>query len=149
LRLEAANYGEARALLDDASLRIDVVLADIQAPEQEAFLFYSWLRRVHPDVELLLSGMWNFCFLGPSPRLHKMPENSAKKGQRLLSLQIIIWYSTAYAAHWLQETAGGAESGTNPKPHLVRCGEHAARWRLAAAAPSRGPRKLRDAFETT
>jgi len=93
--------------------------------------------------------MWNFCFLGPSPRLHKMPENSAKKGQRLLSLQIIIWYSTAYAAHWLQETAGGAESGTNPKPHLVRCGEHAARWRLAAAAPSRGPRKLRDAFKTT
>jgi len=32
--LEAVNYGEARALLDKASLRIDVVLADIQGPRR-------------------------------------------------------------------------------------------------------------------
>jgi len=36
--------------------------------------------------------MWNFCFLELSPRLHKMLEKSAKKGQRLPSLQIMTRY---------------------------------------------------------
>lgn len=54
--LEAANYIEARALLDKSPRHIDVVLADIQTPDQEGFIFSSWLRRSHPHVELLLSG---------------------------------------------------------------------------------------------
>jgi CheY-like chemotaxis protein len=54
--LEAVNYTEARALLDKASHRIDVVLADIQTPDQDGFMFSSWLRRAHPHVELLVSG---------------------------------------------------------------------------------------------
>lgn len=37
--LEAVNYKEARALLDQASLDVEVVLADIQAPDHEGFLF--------------------------------------------------------------------------------------------------------------
>ena len=74
--LEVVNYGEARALLDKTSLRIDVVLADIQGPdEQEGFLFSSWLRRAHPHVELLLSGTvakiaqnaGELCEEGPAP----------------------------------------------------------------------------------
>jgi len=81
--LEAVNYGEARALLDKASLRIDVVLADIQAPEQEGFLFSSWLRRAHPHVELLLSGTvakiaqnaGEICEEGPAPT--KPPDHDA------------------------------------------------------------------------
>jgi DNA-binding NtrC family response regulator len=81
--LEAVNYGEARALLDDASLRIDVVLADIRAPEQEGFLFSSWLRRAHPHVELLLSGTVGkiaqnaeeICEEGPAPT--KPPDHHA------------------------------------------------------------------------
>ena len=74
--LEAVNYVEARALLDKASRRIDVVLADIQMPDQEGFTFSSWLRRSHPHVELLLSGTiakivqnaGELCEEGPAPR---------------------------------------------------------------------------------
>ena len=81
--LEAVNYGEARALLDKTSLRIDVVLADIQTPDQEGFTFSSWLRRAHSDVELLLSGTVariaqnaeEVCEKGPAPT--KPPDHNA------------------------------------------------------------------------
>lgn len=73
--LEAVNYREARALLDEASQGVDVVLANIQTPDQEGFKFSTWLRRLHPRVELLLSGTVvriaqnaeELCEEGPAP----------------------------------------------------------------------------------
>jgi DNA-binding response OmpR family regulator len=53
--VETVSYDEARAVLIEGSRRIDVVLADAQAPDQQGFAFASWLRSTHPDIELLLA----------------------------------------------------------------------------------------------
>jgi len=81
--VETVSYAEARTLFDKASDHIDVVLANIQTPDQEGFTFSSWLRRAHSDVEILLSGTVariaqnaeEICEEGPAPT--KPPDHNA------------------------------------------------------------------------
>lgn len=54
--LEAAEAAEARALLEDASRQVDVVLADIDADNQSAFALAHWVREHRPGVEMILVG---------------------------------------------------------------------------------------------
>lgn len=54
--LEAAEASEARALLEDASRQVHVVLADIDADNQSAFALARWVRKHRPGVEMILAG---------------------------------------------------------------------------------------------
>lgn len=54
--LEAANGAEARQILDDATQVINVVLADVDSPDQSGFVLASWLRRARPDIHVVLAG---------------------------------------------------------------------------------------------
>lgn len=53
--LEATSTDEARQVLEEGKLRIDVVLADADG-SGDAFALSSWIRRSHRDVQVILAG---------------------------------------------------------------------------------------------
>jgi DNA-binding response OmpR family regulator len=53
---EAANVMEARQLLRERKIPIDVVLADAGADPEGCFALASWVRSDQPGVELILAG---------------------------------------------------------------------------------------------
>jgi DNA-binding response OmpR family regulator len=54
--LEVLDTGEARRLLADGSLPVDIVLADVDAPGEGGFALAIWIRGNHAEVEVILSG---------------------------------------------------------------------------------------------
>lgn len=55
--VEAADTAEARSVLEDASLAIDLVLCDAAAQGKEnAFALARWIRAEHPGLPVLLTG---------------------------------------------------------------------------------------------
>ncbi len=54
--IEALNGSEARQLIVDGRLRIDVVMANVASPTDEGFALATWIRRNHPAVGVVLSG---------------------------------------------------------------------------------------------
>lgn len=54
--LEAINTDEARQLLSDSSISIEIVLADVDAPGQGGFALGAWIRRTYPAVQVILAG---------------------------------------------------------------------------------------------
>lgn len=57
---EASNVAEAKAVLD-ADTPVDLVFSDVNMPGNEnGFVLASWIRRRHPDTQVLLtSGIAN------------------------------------------------------------------------------------------
>jgi DNA-binding response OmpR family regulator len=53
---EASNSDEARKILDDDRISIDIVLADIDAPVENGFELAAWIRRNHSAVQVILAG---------------------------------------------------------------------------------------------
>jgi len=53
--LEAASTDEARQVLEEGKLRVDIVLADADA-SGDAFALSSWIRRSHSEVQVILAG---------------------------------------------------------------------------------------------
>jgi CheY-like chemotaxis protein len=55
--VEAASTDEAATVLTDASLEVDVVLCDAEAPgSQNAFQFRLWAAGLRQDVQIALAG---------------------------------------------------------------------------------------------
>jgi DNA-binding response OmpR family regulator len=54
--LEVADAATARDMLDAPEFRIDIVLADLDAPHNEGFALAQWIRRHHPETEVVLAG---------------------------------------------------------------------------------------------
>ena len=55
--VEAANTDEAFLAIDEPSLSIDVIVADIATlPSAEGFELASWMRQNRPDLEVKLAG---------------------------------------------------------------------------------------------
>lgn len=55
--VEAANTDEAFLAIDEPSLSIDVIVADIATlPSAEGFELASWVRQNRPDLEVKLAG---------------------------------------------------------------------------------------------
>lgn len=55
--VEAASTDEAQSLLATGEVRVDVVLADAQAPGAiSGFGFRRWLREAYPDLDVVLAG---------------------------------------------------------------------------------------------
>lgn len=53
--VEAADVIEARKLLSEGKFRIDVVLADADADNSNAFALAQWIRTEHPGIEVILA----------------------------------------------------------------------------------------------
>jgi DNA-binding response OmpR family regulator len=53
--LEATSATEARQMLEDSRLSIDVVLADMDA-SGDGFALAAWIRGSHPAVRVILAG---------------------------------------------------------------------------------------------
>ena len=53
--VEAADVVEARTLLSEGKFRIDIVLADVDADNDNAFALTRWIRTEHPGVEVMLA----------------------------------------------------------------------------------------------
>jgi DNA-binding response OmpR family regulator len=53
---EASNADEARQVLGDDRISIDILLADIDAPGENGFQLAAWVRRSHPVVQVILAG---------------------------------------------------------------------------------------------
>ena len=53
--VEVASVTEARQVLAEGSLRIDLVLADVAA-SGDGFAFAAWIRSNHPGVGVILAG---------------------------------------------------------------------------------------------
>lgn len=53
---EAANANEARRLLADANLPIDLVLADAAGDLDGSLALARWLRAEHPEIQVILGG---------------------------------------------------------------------------------------------
>lgn len=55
--IEAASTDEAKTVLAKAQMSVDVVLCDADAPgEVNGFGFASWLRKEHPQIDIILAG---------------------------------------------------------------------------------------------
>lgn len=54
--LEASSTGEARQHLTDPKRSIDVVMADVEVPDEGGFKLASWIRQEHAGVSVLLAG---------------------------------------------------------------------------------------------
>lgn len=55
--VEAASTDEVQSLLATGEVRVDVVLADVQAPGAiSGFAFRRWLRETYPDLDVVLAG---------------------------------------------------------------------------------------------
>jgi DNA-binding response OmpR family regulator len=54
--LEAFGTAEARRLLSGGTIAVDIVLADIDAPDEGGFALATWIRSAHPGVEVILAG---------------------------------------------------------------------------------------------
>ena len=54
--IEALNTAEARQLITDGCLRIDVVMANVGSPTDEGFALATWIRRNYPAIGVVLSG---------------------------------------------------------------------------------------------
>jgi DNA-binding response OmpR family regulator len=53
---EAVTAAEARELLADGQLTIDLVLADAAVDAEAVFALAQWVRRERPDVKIVLAG---------------------------------------------------------------------------------------------
>jgi DNA-binding NtrC family response regulator len=53
---EAANTKEARRLLEEAGLAIDLVLADASEDSSASFALGNWIRAEHPQVDFIMGG---------------------------------------------------------------------------------------------
>lgn len=54
--VEAASALEARMLVVDEPLAIDVVLAEIGEPAHDGFALASWIRQLEPGIQIVLAG---------------------------------------------------------------------------------------------
>jgi len=53
---EAANVTEARQLLREKKITVDIVLADAAADQEGCFALASWIRTALPGVEMIMAG---------------------------------------------------------------------------------------------
>ena len=53
---EVFNVTEARDILANAPVSIDMILMDADAPEENGFAFRAWVRAHYPGVEVILAG---------------------------------------------------------------------------------------------
>jgi CheY-like chemotaxis protein len=92
--LEAASAAEALRLLERDEARVDVVLTDVQMPgEMDGFALAQWVRRVRPEVEVLLAGTparaadaaAELCDEGPSRERPDTPSAVLARIRRLLA----------------------------------------------------------------
>jgi DNA-binding response OmpR family regulator len=54
--LEAADAAEARTVISDGSMAVDIVLADIDMPGEGGFALAAWIRADHAGIEVILTG---------------------------------------------------------------------------------------------
>lgn len=54
--LEAADAGEARRILGDPAINVDVILADAEGVGESGFAFAAWVRANHPRIDVTLAG---------------------------------------------------------------------------------------------
>lgn len=54
--VEARDAQEARALLSQENVAIDVVLADANAGGDSGFVLANWIRQNQPDIKVILAG---------------------------------------------------------------------------------------------
>jgi DNA-binding response OmpR family regulator len=73
--IEALNAAEARHLILDGRITIDVVMANVGAPVDEGFALAAWVRQNYPSVGVVLAGSveraaekaGDLCLEGPRP----------------------------------------------------------------------------------
>jgi DNA-binding NtrC family response regulator len=73
--IEAANINEARQLLREQLIAIDIVLADAAFDHDGSFALASWIRTAQPGVDVILAGTvtklaseaGDLCADGPAP----------------------------------------------------------------------------------
>ena len=53
---EVFNVTEARDILAHAPVSVDMILMDVDAPEENGFVFRAWVRAHYPEVEVILAG---------------------------------------------------------------------------------------------
>ena len=54
--IEALHTAEARQLITDDRISIDVVMANVGAPSEDGFALAAWVRRNHPGIGVVLAG---------------------------------------------------------------------------------------------
>jgi DNA-binding response OmpR family regulator len=54
--VEAVDAAEARRLISEGKFHIDVVLADVDAGQENGFALAQWVRKNHPDIDVMLAG---------------------------------------------------------------------------------------------
>lgn len=53
---EAADAEEARRILANSGIRVDMILADAEAIGESGFAFAAWVRTNHPGIDVVLAG---------------------------------------------------------------------------------------------
>ena len=54
--LEASSTGDARALLEEGSRQVDIVLVEVKSGEPSGFALASWVRTHLPITQVVLAG---------------------------------------------------------------------------------------------
>jgi len=54
--VEAFGAAEARDILASTGVRVDTILMDADAPEENGFMFKVWVRANHPGIAMILAG---------------------------------------------------------------------------------------------
>ena len=54
--LEASNAAEARTIIAESNVSIDVVFADAAGPDEDGFALACWIRANHTRIEVVLVG---------------------------------------------------------------------------------------------
>ena len=89
--IEAANAGEALAVLEEPTVIVDVVFSDLQMPGSlDGFGLSRWLRHHRPDIDVILTSTeqraadaaGELCVDAPLPRPHE-PQTLVDRIKRL------------------------------------------------------------------
>ena len=96
--VEAADAGEAIALLNEAPRRIDIVLCDADLPgEGGGFGLRRWARTALPDIEFVLAGNVEAAADAAADLCEKGPELARPYDPQLVVNRITQWRSRTRA----------------------------------------------------
>jgi CheY-like chemotaxis protein len=102
--VEASSTDEAAIVLGDASVAIDAVLCDAEAPgTRTAFVLRSWAREHRPEVQVILAGSIEatankaaeLCEEGPQLKRPYDPQSVAGYIRRIIGARSANWVNKA------------------------------------------------------
>jgi DNA-binding NtrC family response regulator len=82
--LEANSTAEARRHVSEGGRLIDVIMVEVSAPDEGGFSLASWIRKNHPEIDVLLAGTIEMAARKAADLCEEMPSISKPYDHQLI-----------------------------------------------------------------